>query len=178
MSIKKTIVTQNAPPEFLLPWLTYTGFLTKKLKKEASDARLERIEQRWEPADWWDRCVLKRQYEQVLHRNIIMWAFDNPCWYARTIIPHTTYETDTALFDRLKNESLGHLIFSSVNINRCKMIHYPINAQSIEYHWLNKELRQKESTFWLRLSEFSVHDLWPFFLVEIFLPGLKRALER
>ncbi len=178
MFIKQTpfVTMKRKPPKKLLPWLHYVDFLTDKLKSEAGDARLEVLSQRWASANWWDKHALKVQDVQVMHREIVMWAFEKPCWYARSIIPISTYEADTALFDRLRKESLGHLIFNGSMIKRHGMVIYPINDQSIEYYWLTDSMRQEASELWVRLSEFMVHDRWPFFLLEILLPGLEKAL--
>lgn len=164
------------PQAYLLPWLNYRDFLTQKLRLEAGDARLQVIGQRWESPNWWDKYVLTLENEQVMHREILMWALDNCCWYARTIIPHTTYEINAIVFDRLQQESLGQIIFNGTAIKRNEMIIYAINAQSLEYYWLNESMHQEEAVLWVRRSTFMLNDRWPFYLIEIFLPGLKRSL--
>ena len=156
----------------LLPWLVYEQSLTNKLHATAGDARLDVLDQRWELTNAWDQNILKLNSTQVMHREILMWAFDAPCWYARTILPAATWEANTALFDRLKTEPLGHLIFDSTEVKRGSLMHYMITPASVEYSWLNELMHQGESELWVRLSEFVVNDTHSFFLVEILLPGL------
>jgi chorismate--pyruvate lyase len=178
MTIKQSslLPIQGNVPKKLLPWLSYVDFLTAKLKTEVGDARLEVLDQRWASVGWWEQFILQIKDERVLQREILMWAFDQPCWYARTIIPATTYQADQTLFERLRKESLGHLIFNGTSIKRHQKINYLINQESIEYHWLNEHMHQQRQELWVRLSEFLLHDTWSFFLVEILLPGLENVL--
>lgn len=162
------------PPEILQPWLVHQQFLTEKLHAITNDTCLNVLDQRWEAPDAWDLSILKLQATQVIHRQILMSAYDIPCWYARTIIPDTTWQANTGLFDRLKTESLGHLIFYGTEIRRASLTHYMISPSSIEYSWLNKSWHQGESALWVRLSEFVVNSQNSFFLVEVLLPGLLR----
>ncbi len=161
----------------ILPWLVYEKSLTKKLNDTAGDARLDVLDQRWESPDAWDLIVLKLNTTSVMHREILMWAFDSPCWYARTILPDATFQANTALFNRLKTESLGHLIFNGTEIQRASLTHYMISPSSPEYNWLNESMHQGAAELWMRLSEFVVNGRDSFFLVEILLPGLLRFLS-
>lgn len=163
----------EAPPS-LLPWLTYEASLTDRLQAKAGNTRLDVLGQHWESPDLWDKQVLHIKDKAVLHREIVMWASDEPCWYARTIIPQTTHDAGKAIFDRLKNESLGALIFNEDRIKRASLIHYPIDAQSIEYHWLNETMHRKAKIVWVRMSTFTIDNVFPFCLIEIMLPGIMR----
>lgn len=158
----------------LQPWITYQTSLTEKLKKIAGDADLQLLKQVWEQADWWDKHVLKIANEQVMHREIVMCAKKKPCWYARTVIPQTTYSCDTVFFDRLENESLGKLIFEGNKVKRFMLMNYSINPSCIEYYWLTEWMHRHETELWVRLSGFTVSERFSFFLVEILLPELAR----
>lgn len=166
------------PPAYLLPWLTYVKFLTEKLQTIAGDATLEVINQHWERPTWWDCYVLQLTETSVLHREILMHAHQQPCWYARTIIPESTYQADVKLFDRLNRESLGNLIFQGNKIQRASICHYAIDAKAIEYHWLTQSMHQQASVLWARLSEFQLKTKDSFFLIEILLPGLEQYINR
>lgn len=163
-------------PSALLSWVTYQSSLTKRLLAITGDARLDVLGQRWESADAFDQSILNLDNQPVLHREILMWAWDEPCWYARTIIPYETYYKDELLFDRLKSESLGDLIFSEMRIKRVYLAHYPIDRQSIEYQWLNPLMHADAKILWVRKSQFML-DSVPFFLIEILLPSLMRHVK-
>lgn len=175
----KSLATTLVPltcesPQLLLPWLTYQQSLTRRLETKAEGVKLEVLRQRVDYPDWWDKHVLQINEISVLHREIVMWAGATPCWYARTVIPKTTYENNPIFFDRLKNESLGALIFNEKKVERISLVYYPINNQTIEYHWLDETLHCQVIILWVRLSIFTIGRKLPFFLIEIMLPGLER----
>ena len=99
-----------------------------------------------------------------------MSAHKIPCWYARTIIPSKTYNSDKVFFGRLKTEPLGNLIFDSNQVQRVSLINYPITPDNIEYYWITNWLKTNPTTVWARLSTFNFNSKFPFFLLEIFLP--------
>lgn len=170
-------VNNRSPSESILPWLTHEQSLTQKLDDAAGEARLEVLAQTWERPSAWDCSVLNLTSQTVMHREIVMWAFNAPCWYARTILPDTTFNANSTLFNRLKAEPLGHLIFNGTEIQRASLRHYMISPSSSEYHWLTSSMHQGASELWVRLSEFLVKGQDSFFLVEVLLPGLSRYLS-
>ncbi len=176
MTLENNIVwldRDQKPPEYQIPWLSYLDFLTLKLQTEAGDACLQVLNQQWGPCNSWDKDCLNIADERVMHREILMSAFDVPCWYARTILPHTTYQASMALFDRLQHESLGQLIFNSGVVARQTMMVYPIHPQSIEYHWVPEHISANATVLWGRLATFIVEKQHPFYLLEIILPGIQ-----
>lgn len=160
------------PPESLLPWLTHQSSLTEKLITEVGEAKLEILNQNWVKPNWWDKFTLGLSVESVMHREILMSAWQTPCWYARTIIPDFSYHANHTFFERLKHESLGVIVFNTPIVKRAIMLNYSINSQCLEYHWLPSYLIDKESMLWARLSIFTLSDKSPFYLIEIFLPAL------
>lgn len=169
--------TSCDPPEVLLPWLTWERSLTHKLPGAAGDARLDVLSQEWGEADVWDQARLNLSQGLVMHRNIVMWAFDSPCWYARTIVPKATYEWNENTFLRLETEPLGSLIFGGTDIKRNFLMHYAVSSSSIEYAWLQPWMHQEAPVIWVRLSEFQMKQGGVFFLVELLLPGLMEYLS-
>lgn len=153
-------------------WLTYEGFLTQKLKDQTGDARLTLLDQSWLLASLWDRQTLGCSDERVLHRDILMSSWGQPCWFARTILPQSTYDAHVTLFDRLKNETLGQLIFFGTEIQRISMRRYRVETSVQEYAWLTPLMHGGETTLWARLSCFQVCQGPLFYLIEILLPGL------
>lgn len=162
------------PPPHLLPWVTYTGYMSEQLRAKSGQAILQVLQQTWEPANTWDQQILSISAEQVLHRDIAMLAWEQPCWFARTILPETTYQEHLALFQRLEHEPLGNLIFHTQSIKRLELRYYPITTQSPEYSWLPKTIDTHQQELWLRLSVFQVQNAELFYLVEILLPALEQ----
>lgn len=172
----KNIKTANTPSKEILPWLTYVDLLTEKLYKKSGETKLLVLQERYMPANWWDRYVLKLGVGMVFCREIVTSAWGEPCWYARTIIPSSTLEANSALFARLKKETLGELIFGDNNIQRESLSYYSISKKDIEFYWLEKDLCKTADFLWVRLSEFTLKNKDPFYLVEILLPGLERYI--
>ena len=163
------------PSRALMPWLTHQDSITDKLKTIARDVRLDVLRHEWGIPDTWDTEVLKISTpEHVLHREILMWASTDICWYARTILPFQTYYAEKSRFSRLKTQALGELIWHDPNIKRVKMEHYPIHPDNIEYQFLTHTMHRNERPLWARLSTISIHDTLPLYLLEIFLPDLQK----
>lgn len=166
--------TLNTPPDRLSPWLTYTDFLTLKLKDTAGDAQLRVLNQEEIKTGWWDRYKLGISEPQVVLREILMLAWEHPCWYARTIIPLSTWQAHYSLFQGLNKGSLGHIIFNTGQVTRRWLINYEITPECIEFYWLPDAWTQGEKSLWVRLSCFSFNQGGDFYLIEILLPDLLR----
>lgn len=163
-------------PSDLLPWLNHQGSLTQKLQTCSSEVRLEVLRQGWDSSNWWDQHVLQHCSGRVFHRDILILGDATPCWFARTIIPQATFYRSESFFNRLKKESLSALIFDEPKVKRVEMIPYFISNQTIEFQWLPKNLNFKNEVRSARLSAFQYCAEDPFYLVEIFLPGIGRFI--
>ncbi|MGQ3887447.1 chorismate--pyruvate lyase family protein [Legionella sp. CNM-1927-20] len=175
--IFKDIADKTLPPKTLFPWLTYEQSLTKRLQCIVGEApKLTVLKQHWCPVDWWDKYVVGLSEDELaLHREIIISAENKQCWYGRTIIPASTYQSYEALFARLNQESLGQLIFSNKAITRLAHKFYSITPQSIEYYWLKPIIHVNDSRLWVRLAVFTINNHAQFYLIEILLPDLLRV---
>jgi len=168
-------MTDPRPPTKLIPWLEHKGSITDKLIAYAGEAKLQVLKHTWELTDAWDQNTLAlAPNASVLHREILMWANNQPCWFARTIIPKPTYLAEEALFSRLETTPLGELIHHHPNIKRTNITPYPIQPKSMEYGYLEHALENPVTPLWGRLSTFTLHKQHEFYLLEIFLPGLLR----
>ena len=85
------------PPESLLPWLNYESFLTAKLKLMTGNATLRLLDQSLTQTNNWERTLLGVDENFVLRRNILMSSHEVPCWYARTLLPSSTYTANESL---------------------------------------------------------------------------------
>jgi len=88
-----------------------------KLRQAAGDAKLTIIKQNWGKASWWDKFVLGVDVQSTLQREILMSAWQEPCWYARTIIPEQTHHAHSLFFNRLEHESLAILFLVTRGLN-------------------------------------------------------------
>ena len=165
------------PPSYLLPWLTETNFLTKKLQSLVGATKLEVLSQIWKNSTWWDCHMLGLKQETVLHRDIVITCQNKFCWYARTILPLKTFNANVNLFSQLQTKLLGQILFESNMVARKSLQYYPIDATTLEYHWMdsyyNSTLQQNNLLLWARKSEFLVDGVYPLYLIEIFLPSFE-----
>lgn len=161
------------PAAWLLPWLTHQTSITEKLEAVVDNVRLQRLSQCWMTPTWWDKYMLSIGEARMIAREVIMWAGESPCWYARTTIPESTYQADIALFKRLDTEPLGHLIFQGNRVERQTSQYYPIDERCIEFHWIKDSMRLGADILWARITTLKLYDDHPFYLMEIFLPPLE-----
>lgn len=165
-------------PASLIPWLTYTESLTNKLHYIAGDAHMELCGQYWVNSGWWSTHVLGLVNLALMQREIVMYSKHIPCWYARTLIPDSTWQRNQDLLGRLDHRPLGRLIFDPANnIHRHWLKSYPINNQCLEFYWPQAKLTCNSSQLWMRLSQFNIGQRDPFFLAEILLPGLLEVTQ-
>jgi chorismate lyase len=160
------------PPKNLSVWLSHRASLTEKLKRESGEAELQVLNQTWNQPNWWDKFTLELGITPVLHRDVLMFSHQLPVWFARTIIPLYCYEANKQIFNRLRNESLGGIVFNEPTFERVHLLNYAIDENCLEYQWLPDALKASKQPLWLRLSTFTNVGELKFYLVEILLPGL------
>jgi len=154
-------------------WRTHTNSLTEKLHAAKGDTELELISQKWVLTSWWDTYLLGIKDGQVFQREIIMKNHNTPYWYARTVIPYTSFHYEAVFFIRLENESIKNLIFGNDKVKRISLIDYPVNEKSIEYHWVKKYLPHVNGVMWVRLAEYLYKNSASFYITEVLLPDLE-----
>lgn len=162
-------------PEALKEWREYPYSLTDKLSRTKKGVQLELLDQKWIKTTWWDKWFLRIDEKLVFQREILMKHQGMDYWYARTIIPQACYHRNPALFKRLEYESLRNLVFESPGVHRVELISYPVDENCTEFHWVKKHLKTLQGVLWIRLSEFSLDQLEPFYLIELLLPELEKV---
>lgn len=169
--------------DYLINWLECLTSLTERLEKYSGEARLDVItsmsELKSNKFGDQENSTLSKGInynwgEAYFEREILMWSHQLPCWYAKTCIPERTWFAQAALFQRLRYESLGALIYHNPKIVRSTLNYYQINKQSKQWAWLKPEWFEFENVLWMRVSELVCDEQDSFYLYEIFLPGLLR----
>ena len=145
----------------LRSWLVYPHRLTDRLAKEAGEASLHVLNQGFVEGFW--------------QRDILIMAKGEPCWYARTLAPESTYYICQDFFEQLNTKSLGELIYNSNIVQRTSLVHYPIGHASAEFQWLPENIQRTcDHALWLRWSNFRLRENNRFYLKEIFLGAMQR----
>lgn len=157
-------------------WLQYQGFLTDKLRQSAGEANLCVLSETWRRFTAWEKATIAIPDELLFAREILMSAKFIPCWYARTLIPKSTYDAFSRLFARLNSEPLGHLIFNNPDVVRASFNVSSISPEHELYQVLKPQWLLDGAAFGLRVSIFVLKERYPFTLIEIYLPGLMRFI--
>lgn len=170
------LAVDGGEPGSLREWCYHDQSLTDKLKAITGGVQLKVLSQQWARASWWDKYLLKLADNTVFERDILMTHQHITYWYARSIIPESCYRLDPEFFNRLRQESIRNLIFSEERVTRTNMWCYSINAECLEFYWVNQYLNDKaqehSEPLWVRLVEYSFQQQGTFYLIEILFPEL------
>lgn len=167
----------DTPHTKLIPWLTYTDCLSEKLKSVACNVKMQVLSEMFRKINWWEKYYLSI-FDEVFHREIVMYSNYKPCWYARTIIPKNTYKLHLNLFKRLNDEPLGNLLFEiNTKIVRTSFIYYPVDKNNFEFYWCRAITKEDIKYFWVRASTFKINTEF-FYLTEIFLPEFLSVIKK
>ncbi|HET8711984.1 MAG TPA: chorismate lyase [Spongiibacteraceae bacterium] len=158
-------------PTQLRPWLLAEGSLTQHLvAASAGTFRVERVMQEWQRPTLSEARLLQIDPSQyALIREVILWGRGQPWVYARSVIPARSLRGDLRRLRKLRNSSLGALLFSYPQLQR-----EPFELAAIDARALPVPLRA-DSTLWARRSRFSVDDR-TLIVGEIFLAGFVQTL--
>lgn len=160
----------------ITPWLQSTSRLTDLLKEKSGDANVIVLSESFKESGWWEKYVFSCPSELSFYREVVIKSHHHPCWFARTIIPASSFNRHKDIFSRFQKESLGDIIFSEPRIERVSLMAAPLDASFIEYHWLSSDLTENLPSTWMRRSVFAIDGRVAFYLVEIFLNGLFDAV--
>lgn len=147
-------------PQALKKWLTNTGSLTRKLIEISDgDFNVELVNQSWQTVfDEEARALGIRPRSRVLVREVRLRAGTQTLVYARTIIPHTTYQKRRIVFKQLGQRSIGEWLFTNADIQRGTI-------------QINCFQNRPQNSLWARRSTFYISGS-PIIVCEVFLPAL------
>ncbi len=160
-------------PAPLRPWLLAEGSLTRLLiAASAGEFRVERVLQEWQRPTLSEARLLQIDPSQyALIREVILWGCGQPWVYARSVIPSRSLRGDLRRLRKLRNSSLGALLFRYPQLQRT-----PFELAAIDARALPEPLRSSK-TLWARRSRFAIDDR-ALIVGEIFLDGFFETLER
>lgn len=147
------LLAPTATPAALRPWLLAEGSLTQHLLRASSgDFRVERVAQHWARPTLSEAKLLKLEPNRwALIREVILWGCGEPWVYARSVIPASSLRGDLRRLRRLRNTSLGALLFKYPQLQRT-----PFELARVSSTLLPSSL-QTETALWGRRSRFSVN---------------------
>jgi chorismate--pyruvate lyase len=147
-------------------WLLDEGSLTARLvDATGGEFRVQRLSQRWcQPLLSERRLLGISDRRWALVREVVLVCHGQPWVYARSVIPAATLGGSLRHLRKLKNESLGALIFQHPSLQRSEFQLALLPAGS---HYIHPEYRQNQAA-WARRSLFLVCGK-PLSVSEVFL---------
>jgi len=110
-------------PTELVPWLTDTGSLTRRLKQHNDEAFSVQLLGNHTMRPLADECLSLAipPTEMALQREVRLMNGKQANVYARTVVPLDTYLSQKQRFNSLGNKPLGELLFTDPSVKRGKI---------------------------------------------------------
>jgi chorismate lyase len=167
-------------PRSLRPWLLAEGSLTQLLiAASAGDFRVERVLQEWQRPTLSEARLLQIDSSQyALIREVILWGCGQPWVYARSVIPAHSLRGDLRRLRKLRNSSLGALLFRYPQLQRTPFELALISASALPAVLQSDTTAlRSNATLWARRSRFAIDDR-ALIVGEIFLEGFLRNVAQ
>lgn len=154
-------------------WLLHAGsFMQRLVQHGVSDARIQVLHQCWQLPEPEERELLGMDFRvYALIREVLILSMDNDWMFARTIFPRRTLTGQQQQLARLKNRSLGSVLFKDPALQRSEFV---IAYLQPELRWHAKVVQVVGHTLpdlWARRSLFTLHGK-SLLLTEVFLPDI------
>ncbi|MCR9105327.1 MAG: chorismate lyase [Gammaproteobacteria bacterium] len=158
--------TSQELPAAIRPWLTDDGSLTDRLSGMKRGAfRVQRLFQGWAVPSLSERRSLEVPLRQrAMIREVALMLDNTPVVFARSVFPVRSLAGELGHLRRLRNKSLGAILFQHPGMLRSPFELALVPGQS---HYLPGELRQRQ-TAWGRRSRFDIAGK-PLLVSEVFL---------
>ena len=154
-------LTEQECPSDLLAWLAYKGSLTKQLRHLAEDEfQLKVLHQYWSTDE-----VGKK----ILCREVGLFCDEHLAIIAKTIIPKSTLQGETASLEYLGNRSLGDYLFTHPEVARSP-IEVCYDDLRDEFSSVARPWLAGQTPAWARRSIFTIESR-PLSIMEVFIPS-------
>lgn len=159
-----------SPPPKLRRWLLAEGSLTRHLvRASGGDFRVERISQDWRRPTLSEARLLGIDPQRyALIREVILWGRGEPWVYARSVIPFASVQGELRRLRKLRNSSLGALLFRHPHLTRT-----PFEIARVDADLLPPALCGNTAA-WARRSRFAIRNQ-RLIVGEIFLDAFTRS---
>lgn len=153
-------------PHAVRSWLLDPNSLTERLiKASAGNFRVQLLEQSWRVPTLDETILLAiKPRQKALIREVLLVCNDEPWVYARSVIPYSSLQGSLRFLRKLKNSSLGSMLFKDPHLQRS---HFEIAHIKLPHHLIPVTT---SATVFGRRSLFYLHKK-PLSVAEIFLPA-------
>ena len=158
-----------AAPAFLQNWMKIRTSITHEAAARGKAVQLFLINEAWENLS----SALMTEYaltsNPVFLREIYMLCDGMPLWYARTFIPHSTYQLRKEAFLGLNKRPIGDILYHDPAIERGPFSFACLHAGDEEHRWAQSAKRAGDfhEMLWARRSTFLIEGQ-PLCLLEVF----------
>jgi chorismate--pyruvate lyase len=164
-----------APPSALIDWLLERGSFMARLRAHGvKEPRVEVLSQTWEFPTLDEKQILDippRVYALV--REVLIVSDKKQWMFARTVFPVNTLTGQQQQLARLKNRSLGSVIFKDPTMMRSEFELACITPGGPWHQKIKTHAALSTEIVWARRSVIHVQQK-PLLLTEVFLPQMSR----
>lgn len=164
----------NELPAQLGEWLLHPQSFMDRLREHgARSPRVKLLRQVWQfPALNEKKALGMTTREYVLIREVLIYSPGKKWMYARTVFPRNTLTGKQQCLARLKNRSLGSVLFKDPTIQRSPFEIVCLTKEMPFYQYVLQQADLEADELWTRRSRFVLHEK-PLLLTEVFLPDMK-----
>lgn len=166
--------TMSGLPANLRAWLLHPGSFMHRLRQQgAVNPRIQLLQQSWQLPEPDERQLLGlafRTYAFV--REVLIISAKEKWMYGRSVFPRRTLTGKQQQLARLKNRSLGSVIFKDRTLVRSD---FEIAVLHAGINWTNRILTAANIVtegLWARRSKLTLQQHKTFLLTEVFLPDI------
>jgi chorismate--pyruvate lyase len=160
-------------PPHLSPWLFYPGSFMQRMREQSvHEPRVVVLRQQWRfplPDEKSRLNIASRSY--ALIREVLILSAEKKWMYARTVFPQATLTGKQRCLARLKNRSLGSVLFSDPDTQRSEFEIAKIHPHTAWHDYVAEQAKIKSEELWARCSIFTIQHK-ALLLTEIFLPDM------
>jgi chorismate--pyruvate lyase len=161
-------------PNTLNDWILHPASFMSRLKEQgATMPRVQLLRQTWQFPALNEKVMLgmtKREYALV--REVVIYSDGKKWMYARTVFPRKTLTGKQLCLARLKNRSLGSVLFKDPTIERSPFDVVCLSKEMDFHQYVLNQSMIEADQLWARRSTFVLNQK-PLLLTEVFLPDLE-----
>lgn len=160
MIIVKGKHAQNDVSYDLSAWLTDAGSFMQRLKEHGvENAQVKVLKEGWALPDIEERLELalpQRSFAWV--REVSIFSGNKIWMFARTVIPQATLTGRERTLQRLKNRSLGSILFRYPELVRSEFDYFCLGSAEATYKKISRYLPVVDDELWARRSRFEFNE--------------------
>ncbi len=164
----------NALPLDLGQWIMHSGSFMERLRQHGAHLpRVQLLRQSWQfPALGEKRILGITTRAYALIREVLIYSKGKKWMYARSVFPQKTLTGKQQCLARLKERSLGSVLFKDPTIERSPFDVVCLSKNMSFHHYVLEQAELDTDQLWARRSQFILRGK-PLLLTEVFLPDMR-----